>query len=146
MQKKTCTNCNLSFELSNFYYIEKRNYTDNYCKDCRKLDWKIKRLEKEKRVKEKGFTSLHNYRVTTSENYKSYTQKKERLYNKENDFKRKKIGIDLASDYYIRQLIRKDKSMKSVEIPQELIDLYRSNLLLKRELNDNYKTENLQRM
>ena len=135
MQKKTCAKCNLTFELSNFYYIKKRNYTDNYCKDCRKLDWKIKRLEKEKRVKEKGFTSLHNYRVTTSENYKAYTKTKERLYNKENDFKRKKKHIDLATDYYIRELIRKDKSMKGVKIPNELIELYRTNLLLKRAIN-----------
>lgn len=131
---KQCFKCNLTFELVNFYYFKKRNYTDNYCKACRKADWKIKRLEKEKRVKEKGFTSLHNYRITTSENYKAYTKTPKRLYNKEKDFKRKKIGIDLASDYYIRELIRKDKLIKSVQIPKELIELYRANLLLKRQL------------
>jgi len=141
---KTCAKCNLTFELANFYFLKRKgkSYCDNYCKECRKLDWKIKRLEKEKRVKENGFTSLHNYRVTTSEKYKAYTKTQKRLYDKENDFIRKKKGIDLASDYYIRQLIKKDKSMIGVQIPKELIELYRNNLLLKREVKNELQKRN----
>ena len=133
---KMCQKCNLSFDLSNFYYIEKRNYTDNYCKDCRKIDWKVKRLIREQKLIQQGYNSIHDYRIHKNPYYKKYCVIKGRKYDKENDYKRKKKGIDLVSDYYIRQLIRKDKSMKGVQIPQELIDLYRNNLLLKRQLNN----------
>ena len=133
---KTCAKCNSIFELSNFYYIEKRNYTDNYCKDCRKLDWKIKRLIREQKLIQQGYNSIHNYRVKEFANYREYCKIRSSTYNKKFDKPRKKKHIDSATDYYIRELIRKDKSMKGMQIPQELIDLYRNNLLLKRQLNN----------
>jgi len=132
---KTCAKCNLTFELVNFYYFQKRNYTDNYCKYCRKSDWKIKRQTREQNLISQGYNSIHDYRIKKNPNYKKYCVLRTRKYNKEYDSKRKKKGIDLTSDYYIRQLIRKDKSMKAIGIPKELIELYRANLLLKRNLN-----------
>jgi hypothetical protein len=131
---KICKKCNLSFELSNFYYIEKRNYTDNYCKDCRKLDWKIKRQIREQNLISQGYNSIHDYRIKKNPNYKKYCVIRSRKYDKQYDSKRKKKGIDLTSDYYIRELIKKDKSMKGVQFPKELIELYRANLLLKRNI------------
>jgi len=135
MQKKTCAKCNLTFELVNFYYFKKRNYTDNYCKDCRKIDWKIKRLIREQKLINQGYDSIHNYRIKKFDDYKEYCRKRSSTYNKNYDKVRKKKAIDLATDYYIRELINKDKSFKGVQIPKELIELYRINLLLKRQLN-----------
>jgi len=138
MQKKTCAKCNLTFKLANFYYFKKRNYTDNYCKNCRKADWKIKRQIREQNLIQQGYNSIHDYRINKNPYYKKYCVIKGRKYYKENDFIRKKKGIDLASDYYIRQLIKKDKSLKGVQIPKELIELYRNNLLLKREIQKHH--------
>lgn len=131
---KQCNKCENYFEKSNFYYYSKRNYIDNYCKICRKLDWKLKRIERENKLKKIGFNSIHDYRIKTNENYNLYSKKRSLVYNKKYESERKKIGIDNASDYYIKQLINKDKSMKFVEISKDFIELYRSNLLLKREL------------
>ena len=131
---KTCKKCNLTFELANFYYFKKRNHTDNYCKDCRKADWKVKRQIREQNLIQQGYNSIHDYRINKNPYYKKYCAIRGRKCDKEKDFKRKKKGIELASDYYINELIRKDKSMKGVQIPKDLIELYRSNLLLKREL------------
>jgi hypothetical protein len=131
---KTCKKCSKIFELSNFYYIEKRNYTDNYCKDCRKSDWKIKRQIREQNLISQGYNSIHDYRIKKNPNYKKYCVIRSRKYDKQYDSKRKKKGIDLASDYYIKQLIKKDKSMRSMQISNELIELYKNNLLLKREI------------
>jgi t-SNARE complex subunit (syntaxin) len=134
---KTCAKCNLSFELSNFnVYKNRLSLTiDNYCKDCRRQNWREKRLKKQEKVKQLGFKSIHDYRIKTSKNYKEYYDKRSKSYNSEKDKPRKKKAIDDASDYYICELIRKDKSMKGVQIPNELIELYRANLLLKRQLN-----------
>jgi len=93
-----------------------------------RLDWKKKRIAYQERLKDKGFASIHNYRISTNEVYKENQRQRS---NKSNY---KVVNI---TDNYIRQLIRqKDKTMKSVQIPKELIELYRANLLLKRELNE----------
>jgi len=135
---KTCAKCNLPFELVNFYYFKRKEkrYCDNYCKDCRKADWKLKRQIREQNLINQGYNSIHDYRIKKNPNYKKYCVIRGRKYDKEYDSKRKKKGIDLTSDYYIRELIRKDKSMRGVQFPKELIEIYRANLLLKRELNE----------
>lgn len=144
MQKKTCAKCNLTFELANFYYFKRKEKSccDNYCKDCRKDDWKVKRQIREQNLIQQGYNSIHDYRINKNPYYKKYCVIKGRKYDKENDFIRKKKGIDLASDYYIRQLIKKDKYLKGVQIPKELIELYRNNLLLKREVKNELQKRN----
>jgi len=134
MQKKICFKCNLIFELSNFYYFKRKekSYCDNYCKDCRKIDWKIKRLIREQKLINQGYDSIHNYRIKEFADYKEYCRIRSSTYNEKYDKARKKKHIDSATDYYIKELINKDKSLKGVQIPKELIELYRLNLLLKR--------------
>ena len=134
---KICAKCKDEFVLSNFNVYKNRGslVIDNCCKDCRRKDWREKRLKYQEKIKQLGFKSIHDYRIKTSENYKEYYDKRSKSYRPEIDAPRKKKAIDLASDYYICELIRKDKSMKGVQIPKELIELYRANLLLKRELN-----------
>lgn len=133
---KTCTKCNLSFDLSNFYTYKKKGiiYFDSNCKDCRKIQNEINRQIRGVKAREKGFTSLHDKRIKTCEKYKEHYNSKVQPYNTIKNNNRRKKAIELGSDYYIRLLIRRDKSMKGVQIPKGLIDLYRTNLLLKREL------------
>ena len=82
---KKCNKCNL--ETNDFYTYKKKGiiYFDWFCKDCRKFDWKIKRVEREKKVEEKGFNSMHDFRVKTNENYKLYCKKRSGTYNKKYD-------------------------------------------------------------
>jgi hypothetical protein len=109
-------------------------YFDNNCKDCRKIKNEKNRQIRGFKAQENGFTSLHDKRIKTCEKYKEHYNNKVQPYNTIKNNNRRKKAIELCSDYYIRLLIRRDKAMKGVQIPKELIELYRTNLLLKREL------------
>ena len=138
MQKKTCTKCNLPFELSNFYSYKKKGniYFESICKKCKLIKTNSDRNKRNENARKDGYTSIHDKRLKTSSGYKEYYKKKVLPDTIIRCDKRRKKAIELCSDYYIRLLIRKDKSLKGVQIPNELIELYRANLLLKRQLSN----------
>jgi hypothetical protein len=142
---KKCSKCNL--ESSNFYTYKKKGaiYFDSNCKDCRKIKNEKNRQIRGVKAREEGFTSLHDKRIKTCEKYKEYYNSKVQLYNKIKNNNRRKKAIEIVSDYYIRLLIKRDKTMKDVQIPKELIDIYRNNLLLKRELKNDSTTKRADR-
>ena len=47
-----------------------------------------------------------------------------------------KKQIDMVSDYYVRTKLRKGTALKSKDIPQELVEAKRLNILIKRKLNE----------
>lgn len=131
---KKCKSCGL--DTYDFYTYKKKGsiYFDSDCKDCRKIKNEKNRQLRSIKVREEGFTSVHDKRIKTSKEYKDYYNSKVQPYNTIKNNIRRKKAIELGSDYYIRILIRRDKAMKGLEIPKQLIELYRANLLLKREL------------
>ena len=92
------------------------------------------RNKRNENARKEGYTSIHDKRLKISPEYKNHYKSKILPATIIRCDKRRKKAIELCSDYYIRLLIRKDKSMKGLQIPKDLIELYRSNLLLKREL------------
>lgn len=134
--KKVCIKCNISYDILNFYFYKNRNYTDNNCKECRKIDWKQKRQIREQKLILLGYNSIHDYRVKVFSDYNEYCKIRSSIYHKESDSKRKKKNIYLLTDYYIKELIKKDKSMNNIIITPELIEIYRLNVQLKREINN----------
>lgn len=133
---KKCKDCNISFDLSNFYTYKKKGniYFENFCKKCKLIKTNDARKNRNEKARQEGFTSIHDKRLKISPKYKENYKSKILPDTIIRCDKRRKKAIELCSDYYIRLLIRKDKSMKGVQIPKDLIELYRSNLLLKREL------------
>ena len=133
---KNCKNCNLFFKFSNFYSYKKKGniYFESVCKKCKLIKTNADRNKRNAKAIQDGYTSIHDKRLKTSSEYKEYYKKKVLPDTIIRCDKRRKKAIELCSDYYIRLLIRKDKSMKGLQIPKDLIELYRSNLLLKREL------------
>jgi hypothetical protein len=142
---KKCSKCNL--ETSNFYTYKKKGaiYFDSNCKDCRKIENEKNRQIRGIKAREEGFTSLHDKRIKTCEKYKEYYNSKVQPYNTIKNNNRRKKAIEIVSDYYIRRLIMRDKKMKGVQIPKELIDIYRNNLFLKRELKNDSTTKRTDR-
>ncbi len=106
-----------------------------------KLDWKRKRELQNQKIFNLGYDSIHKYRIEKSNNYNEYcklrntTLKSKGWYNKRN-----KIDIDNLNDRYIKELIVKSKGIDVKNITSELIEIYRLQLQLKREIRNARKT------
>ena len=135
---KTCKNCNVIFDGTNFYVYKR---IESYCKECRKaINYKNK-IKRGIKAKEKGYTSLFAYRMATDEKFKkAQTEKYKPIENARSILRMKKIREELKTPYIKELICRKNKQLRGVQIPQELIELVRANLLLKRSINDNRKT------
>ena len=133
---KKCSKCNI--ETFNFYTYKKKNtiYIESICKKCKLIKTNLDRNKRNEKARKEGYTSIHNKRLKISSEYKEHYKNKILPDTIIRCDKRRKKAIENLSDYYIRLLIRRDKKMKGLQISQELIELYRNNLLLKRELRN----------
>jgi hypothetical protein len=150
---KTCSKCGESKGLEGFYKGSCKYARASYCKLCQK-DNAIKYEEKVKKIK----TNRAKWCANNKEKYKSYTAKwrkenpekiaswrknnKEKIrdYNKKWREKNPDKYIDYQAkareelkDSYILDLL-KGGGEKNIDIPQELIELKRIQLQIKREI------------
>ncbi len=140
---KLCRKCNTYFEKNNinFYFYPNKNVFSSKCKPCQRIDWVEKRQLRKQKVVELGFLSIHDYRIKTYKGYVEYMRSRNfKPKSIEWYKKRNKIDIDNINDRYVKELIVKSKGIKVTEITQELIDIYRLNVQLKREINNARET------
>jgi len=113
---KKCNQCKKTKNVSDFY--KRGDGTNGYkyiCKLCDNITANIRR-------KENGYKYDHSREAIGSKHHK---------LSKINSQKHR----DTMSDMYMRSLIAKKwPGMKPQDIPDELVELYRINLKLKREL------------
>lgn len=144
MKTKLCRKCNTVFDLNidNFYFYPNKNIFSSKCKPCQKIDWIEKRQNRKKVVLDLGYKSIHDYRV---KNYDGYV-----IYMRSRNFKpkskilnnsRNKKDIDNLNDRYIKELIVKSKGIDVKNITAELIEIYRLNVKLKREIKNATKVK-----
>lgn len=143
MLKKYCKKCdtNLEININNFYFIKHRKCWGHICKTCQRIDWVKKRELRKLKVIELGFNSIHDYRVKNHYGYVQYMRS--RNFNpksKEWYSKRNKIDIDNLNDRYIKELIVKSKGIDVKNITPELIEIYRLQVKLKREIKNARET------
>lgn len=143
MKTKICRKCNTTFELntSNFYFYPNKNVFSSKCKACQRIDWVEKRQNRIKVVTELGYNSIHDYRVKNHEGYVHYMRSrnfkpKSKVWNN----KRNKKDIDNLNDRYVKELIVKSKGIKVENITPELIEIYRLQVQLKREIRNARET------
>ncbi len=136
---KHCKKCDTFLELNivNFHFVNYSKRWGHICRDCQKIDWKEKWLLKKEKAVALGFESIHKYRLENNKNYGiyekgRYQKPKSKTYNNN----RNKNDIDNLNDRYIKELIVKSKGINVKDISQELIDVYRLNLKLKREIKN----------
>ena len=121
---KHCKTCNQTKPYSEFYrrYDGKENTSGGYRYLCKPCD---------------------NKRVNIARKINGSYTKAEQKRAKTTIFKERSIASsqrhrDECSDMYIRSLItKKDKHLKPEDIPIELVEAWRVNLLLKRQLRKN---------
>jgi len=143
MKTKLCRKCNTNFELNtdNFYFYSNKNVFSSKCKLCQRIDWVEKRQNRKKVVTDLGFNSIHDYRVKNYDGYVQYMRSRNSsLKSKEWYSKRNKIDIDNLNDRYVKELIVKSKGIDVKNITTELIEIYRLQVKLKREIKNARKT------
>ena len=116
---KKCNKCKKVKDVSNFY--KRNDRTNGYRYICNVCD----NIESNERRRKSGWISEKKRQGKGSRHSKLC---------KINSQKHR----DEMSDMYIRSLItKKSKGLKPEDIPEELVELYRLNLKLKRLLRDN---------
>jgi len=115
---KYCNTCNSTKDSSLFYKCSSKK--DKKASNCKKCDDIAKT----------------NWRKNNPKKVKAYEKKRWRTTDKkEKDLKRAFNHRLNMSDSYIRELMtKKSKSLNSKDIPDELVQVYRENLKLKRKL------------
>jgi hypothetical protein len=113
-----------------------KNTFINLCRTCHKKKLTNDRLRREKNARELGYKSEHNFKIENNENYVKYKNSdKLKLLRKNSDAIRNKSKINTVSDAYIIVLI-KARGINVKDITPELIEIYRLNVKLKREINN----------
>lgn len=143
IKTKLCRKCNEKFELNdnNFYFYNHRKVYSSKCKPCQRIDWIEKRQNRIKVVTELGYKSIHEYRVKNHDGYVEYMRFRNfKPKSKHWYAKRSKIDIDNLNDRYIKELIVKSKGIDVKNITPELIEIYRLQVQLKREIRNARKT------
>jgi hypothetical protein len=140
---KICNKCKIQKSIDFFKYRPERGYHYSQCKDCmneyRRTNYNqnIKHYrDYKKKWKEKiGRKNIYQY------NYKFYLKWKKSNPDKYNKIANKlyKKQIDNLADNYLKDLISDcgRSGLKPNEIPQDLIELKRKQLLLKRKIKNN---------
>ena len=137
---KVCSKCKQSKPLSEFH--KNRSLPGGhhyYCKPCRKsYETPLRKIHRENR-KEQQKEYRKRPEVAERENarykryYHSLSGEKKKLYMARKRRNARHQSKQL-SDGYVRGILAKKTSILPSEIPQELVDLKRVHLLIKREL------------
>jgi hypothetical protein len=143
MKEKLCRKCNTIFDVNNtnFYFYPNKNTFSSKCKQCQRIDWIEKKEIRRLKLIELGYKSNHDYRYKNSKEYINYMRcrnfkPKSKVWNNN----RNKKDIDNLNDRYIKELIVKSKGIDVKNITTELIEIYRLQLQLKREIRNATKT------
>lgn len=142
---KICNKCDTRKSIACFKYRPDRGYHYSQCKDCmnecRRISYN-ENIEHYRDYKKKWKDKVGRKKVY-QDNYKFYL-----LWRKNNPDKYNKIAnkiykkqIDNLSDNYLKDLISDcgRSGLKPNEITQELIQIHRKQLLLKRKIRNNDK-------
>ena len=114
---KKCTKCNITKHMDFFYKCKKKkDGLQSNCKECHN-------------------SATKRWRGNNLEKYQSYERNRhytdaQKKKNQEYALKRRQN----MNDSYIRELISKTSLLDSKDVTQELIDIWRENLRLKRSL------------
>ena len=116
---KKCPKCKTIKHLDFFYNCKaKKDGKSSNCKECddiAKSRWRLNNLEKARAYDKGRYWNLD-----------SKKRKKDNLRGKKNRLE--------MSDAYIRELIVKKSKLKTTDIPDDFVAIYRENLKLKRKL------------
>lgn len=159
--KKVCRVCGQEKALTEFFFSRKDclQYRGD-CKSCfleTRKEYKLKNVEKYKKYKRK-YRELHREQINerkrqlyytnpnkTERNSKydnSLSKKRWREKNSELIKKRCKQSRDSLSDCYVRERITYKTNLKTKDIPQSLVEVYRLQIQLKREMRKLKEAEN----
>ena len=153
---KTCLRCKIDKPLVEFFSdIQRKDNKSPYCKVCHR---DIKRLRKlanpEKISAQKRASYLRN--IDTKKRYdkiyhamhkekknaqsKIWKNNNRDRYNQRCNMLHKRHRVNLEDEYIKTRLMENAIAMKRADIPQELIEIKRLTILIKRRVKDENKT------
>lgn len=156
MVSKVCTKCNVLKEIFLFSFRKERKSYRSVCKECEakfSRDWRKNNIDKSRKAA-REYSHLNKESIKKfrrdSGYYKKYYQKNKTRISKNTKKYREKIGkdliirsriynkksVDILSDGYIKHLIVKNSFFSRTIIPQNLINLKRYTILIKRKLKE----------
>jgi hypothetical protein len=130
---KICTVCKSEKDINLFYsyFSKSRNKTryDSKCKECKKKENRLRLTKYYKENKEDRLLYAANYRANNKKKLSIKRAKYRKLY------------IGNLQDCYVNEQLCKVLKVKGseVEIPKEITEAYKLNLLIKRKIKDGKK-------
>ena len=153
---KTCLRCKIEKPLDNFYNEAlRKDKKSPYCKDCHRERKRLAKLTNPEKISaqkhasylrnigtKKRYDKLYHAMHKEKKNAQSAIWKNNNRdrYNQRCKMLHKRHRINLEDEYIKTRLMEKAIAMKREDIPQELIELKRLTILIKRMVKDANKT------
>ena len=153
---KTCLKCGVKKSLDSFYSdIVRKDKKSPYCKDCHRERKRLAKLANPEKISaqkhasylrhidtKKRYDKLYHVAHKEKKNAQSKVWKNNNRdkYNQRCNMLHRRHRENLEDEYIKTRLMENAIAMKRADIPQELIEIKRLTILIKRHVKDENKT------